>query len=194
MTDLLSTNTLSTDVLAAINGRASATKLGEPGPADDDLRKILTAGIRAPDHGRLRPWRFVVVAGDARARLGDLLAETFRAGNPEAGEAAVAREREKALRSPVIVVVAARVQTGGRIPEIEQVLAVGAGVQNMILAAQALGYGTMWKTGTPAYDEKVKLGLGLEAGDHIVAFLYIGTTVATLGPRPAALDAAVVEF
>jgi nitroreductase len=82
----------------------------------------------------------------------------------------------------LIVTVVAAVQPG-KIPEIEQVLAVGAGVQNMLLAAHALGYGAMWKTGAPAYDAELKAELGFAATDQIVAFLYLGTQAGTLGPR-----------
>jgi nitroreductase len=88
------------------------------------------------------------------------------------------RERSKALRAPLIVIVAARVASGVKIPAIEQVLSAGAAAQAMMLAAVALGFNAMWKTGTAAYDDLVKQSLGLEAADAIVGFLYLGTEVA----------------
>jgi nitroreductase len=172
---------VSMDVLEAIDRRSSALRLSEPGPAREDLERILSAGGRAPDHGRLSPWRFVVIEGKARAVLGEAMAEMRRKKAPPPSEEELAREREKPFRAPMIVTVAARVTVNENVPEIEQVVAVGAAVQNMILAAQALGYGAMWRTGAAAYDPDVKQALGLEPRDHIVAFLYLGTALAA-GP------------
>ena len=93
----------------------------------------------------------------------------------------LSRERAKALRAPLIIVVAARTQVC-KIPQIEQVLAVAAAAQNIMLAAHALGFGAMWKTGDPAYDDSVKSALGLETTDSIVGFLYLGTADGTSLP------------
>lgn len=165
------------DILAAIDTRASAVTLSDPAPSREHIMRILQAGARAPDHGKLAPWRFVVIAGQARAKLGEAMAATLRARDAAATESQLQRERDKALRAPTLIAVAARVKQGHKIPEIEQVLAVAAAVENMFLAAQALGYGVMWKTGEAAYDAHIKTTLGLEADDRIVAFLYVGTTV-----------------
>jgi len=86
-------------------------------------------------------------------------------------------EREKVRRSPSILVVGCAVKENSKVPEIEQVVAVGAAVENLFLAAHALGYGVMWKTGPAAYDAHVKATIGLEAHDHIVAILHLGTRV-----------------
>lgn len=172
------------ELLAGIESRTSAAKLGEPAPTREHLERIINAGLRAPDHGRLRPWRFVVLEGAARAKLGDAMADMLRAKVPDATADQLAAERNKPMRAPVIVAVAAKI-TKGKIPEIEQVLAAGAAAQNMFLAANALGYGVMWKTGGAAYDPKVKVLLGLAPEDHIVALLYLGTTTAE-GPLVAA--------
>jgi nitroreductase len=175
------------DVLSAIELRASAARLNEPGPAPDKLEQILHAGLHAPDHGRLSPWRFVVIEGDARKRFGQFLADRLRTKDPGASSDSLEKEAAKPLRAPTIVTVAAAI-TQGKIPEIEQVLAVGAGVQNMLLAAGALGFAAMWKTGEPAYDPAVKQFLGLDAGDHIVAFLYLGTAPALPPARNVSLE------
>jgi nitroreductase len=176
------------NAMQALHTRESAAKLQEPAPDEAALRTILQAAVRAPDHGRLRPWRFIAIRGDALRRFGDVLAQTFQARMPEATPDMLERERAKALRAPLIIAVAARVQRGGKIPEIEQVLSSGAAAQNIMLAAHALGYGAMWKTGDPAYDPRVKKALGLEEGDAIVAFIYLGTNAA--GPRPIPRPAA----
>ena len=176
------------DALGLLLGRESALKLEEPGPSESAFDAIFRSAVRAPDHGRLRPWRFVLIKGEARERFGELLAETLKAREPAATPEMLARERQKALRAPAIVVVAARVNSSARIPVIEQILSAGAAAQNIMLAAHALGYGAMWKTGDPAYDDRVKQALGLEATDAIVGFLYLGTraggAAAAARPQP----------
>jgi nitroreductase len=182
------------DALTAIQSRVSAAKLRAPGPSPEELRTILSAGVRAPDHGRLRPWRFLVIEGEAQQRFAEILAQALKARDPLADEMALQREREKALRAPTVIVVGAAIKENHpKIPSIEQVLAVGAAVENMALAAHALGYGSMWKTGQAAYDRLVKLGLGMDAETMIASILYIGTTEIAPKPRPPNLDG-VVRF
>jgi nitroreductase len=178
------------NVLEAIESRASAAKLSAPGPTRAHLEQIIRAGARAPDHGRLRPWRFAVMEGDARLRLGNALAEMFKAKQPQATEAQLDGERAKVLRAPTIIAVAAHI-TPGKIPELEQLCAVAAGVENMFLAANALGYGAMWKTGAGAFDVNVKRALGFAAEDQVIAFLYLGTILSAGTASPAAIDGIV---
>lgn len=178
------------DLQTAIDSRASALKLADPGPTRAHLEQIMRACARAPDHGRLRPWRFVVLEGAARDKLGDAMARLSLAKFPQSTPEQLDGERRKVLRAPTIVVVAARV-TQGKIPEVEQIAAVAAGVENMMLIAQSLGYGAMWKTGAVAYDAQAKTTLGLTAQDHIVAFLYLGTTALAGIATPASLDGVV---
>jgi nitroreductase len=182
------------DALDLLLTRESALKLDEPAPSEADLDKMFQSAVRAPDHGRLRPWRFVVIEGDKREALGNLMADTMRMRDPEVSEDMLARERAKPLRAPTIVVAAARVQRGHRIPECEQIASAAAAAQNIMLAAHALGYGAMWKTGDPAYDAHVKTALGLNADDEIMGFLYLGTNTGTSSPapRPAARDQVTV--
>jgi nitroreductase len=161
--------------IEALLKRRSARTLTAPAPDAGALELIFESAARAPDHGRLRPWRFIVVEGAARERFGTLLAEHLRRTHPGAAEEAVQRERQKAFRAPLIVVVAAVVDPAVKIPAIEQILAAGAAAQNMMLAAFALGFNAMWKTGAAAYDEAVKAALGLVPTDAIVGFLYLGT-------------------
>ncbi len=178
------------DALDLLLTRESAMKLDAPAPSEADLDNMFQSAVRAPDHGRLRPWRFVVIEADKRARLGDLMAESMRRRMPDASEDALSRERAKPMRAPTIVVAAAHVQKGHKIMECEQVAAAAAAAQNIMLAAHALGYGAMWKTGEPAYDPAVKTALGLDAEDEIMGFLYLGTNVgaSSTAPRPAARD------
>lgn len=176
------------DLFTAIHTRASAIKLSEPAPRREHLLQIMAAGASAPDHGKLAPWRFVVIAGEARALLGDAMTASLLRREPNATADQQTRERDKAMRAPCIIAVAARIKKPHKVPEIEQVLAAGAAVQNMFLAAHALGYGVMWKTGLAAYDAAVKSVLGLQADDHIVAFLYLGTASMPGTPREAQLE------
>jgi nitroreductase len=168
------------ELLEGIRTRTSPLKLTAPGPDAEQLEQIIRAGIRAPDHGRLRPWRFTVFEGNAREKLGDAMANCLRTRVPNSPQEHLDAERAKARRAPVIVVVGAKISKG-KIPEIEQVAAAAAASQNMLLAAHALGFGAMWKTGAAAYDPGVKALCGLEPEDHIVAIVYLGT-VASPGP------------
>ena len=154
--------------------RDSAVKLQDPGPSEEALDLIFKSALRAPDHGRLRPWRFVVIRSQQRERFGKVMAELLRARQPDATVQMLNRESQKALRAPIIIVTAART-TPGKVPDVEQILSAGAAAQNIMLAAHALGYGAMWRTGPAAYDVKVKLALGLEPTDSITGFIYIGT-------------------
>lgn len=171
------------NALQAIMTRRTAARLGGSEPPVEVLQKCLEAAMRAPDHGKLRPWRFILAGGEARHRLGEVLAEAYSAKNPNAPEADLQRERDKALRSPLVVVVAAKIHPNHpKIPEIEQALSAGAATQNLILALHAHGFGSMWKTGAAAYDPNVKAALGLEPHDLIVAFLHVGEM--ELAPPP----------
>ncbi len=181
------------DILTAINSRASALKLSAPGPTSEQLEAILKAGARAPDHGRLAPWRFVVLDGDKRGVLAQAMRAMRKRMTPSISDEELEREGLKAMRAPTIVAVAARTPPHHKVPEVEQVVAVGAALQNMILAAHALGLGTMWKTGPAAYDPGVKSAIGLAPGDHVVGYLYLGTVTTPGVPREANIDGLVIQ-
>jgi len=173
------------DAIEALTHRVSGGKLVEPAPDELELHSLLTAAARAPDHGRLRPWRFIVLRGGALKRLGDLMAETYRRRHPEASEAQLDKERGKPLRAPLIVVIAAKVDAASHIPVIEQMLAAGAAAENLMVGAYALGYGCAWKTGDAAYDADIKAAFELAAADAIIGFMYLGTNASP----PAAASA-----
>src|SRR5579875_3505395 len=165
------------DALDALTTRRSPVQFAEPAPDDESLAEILRAAMRAPDHGKLRPWRFIVLRGDALKRFGNVMVEAMKRRDPNVPENMLERERAKPLRAPLIVVLAAAIKQGHKIPVIEQMLAAGAAAQNVLVAAHALGYGAAWKTGDCAYDDFVKETLGLAPSDAIVGFLYLGTPV-----------------
>ncbi len=165
------------EALESLLSRVSCPVLGDPAPEGVMLDRILTAAMSAPDHGRLRPWRFLLVRGAARERLGDVFAHAFNRREPGAPEPLVQKERKKPLRAPLIVVAVAQRREAAKVPELEQIVATGAAAENLLLATHALGFGGMWKTGWPAYDAEVKAALGLSPSDNIVGFLYLGTPV-----------------
>lgn len=164
------------ELIEAIMSRTSAARLREPGPSAAHLEVMLAAADRAPDHGRLKPWRVQVLDQAARIRLGEAALAARRRRDPQAPEDALRMEREKYLRSPCLVVVGCVIRRDQpKVPEVEQLLAAGAAVQNLCLAAHALGYGAMWKTGPAAYEPEVKQAVGLAPQDHLVAILHLGT-------------------
>jgi nitroreductase len=178
------------ELIAGIESRTSALKLSAPGPTRAHIEQIIQAGTRAPDHGRLRPWRFVVIEGDARKQLGAIMARILRTKMPDVQQAQLDTEAGKVMRAPTIIAVGAKISKA-KIPEIEQFAAVAAAVQNMFLVANALGYGAMWKTGSVAYDRGAKELLGLAPEDHIVGLLYLGTTAAPGPLVPAPLEGVI---
>src|SRR5260370_22269143 len=167
--------------IEALLRRYSPRALKEPAPDDAALALILESATRAPDHGRLRPWRFIVIKSEARAQFGELLADHLRRTKASVSDEALEREPLKAFRAPPIVAVAAIVTPDGKIPAIEQMLSAGAAAQDMLHAAFALGFNAVWKTGGAAYDERGKAALGLQSKDALVGFLYMGTDEG--GPR-----------
>ena len=166
------------DALVALQTRTAAPRLVEPAPTAADMEAIFKAGLRAPDHAMLRPWRFLVVEGAAREKLGEVFVQ---ARQPETDE-----QRKKLLdaptRAPMIIIAVATIKDNPKVPAMEQIASAAAAVQNMSVAIHALGYGSIWKTGGVCYDPRVNLALGLSATDQIVGYLYVGTP--TFRDRP----------
>jgi len=164
------------ELLDAIMTRASAGRLAEPGPTAEDLARIVDAANRAPDHGRLKPWRLIVLQGASREKFTEAVVEARRNRAPAPNDEQLRVEREKISRSPLLLVIACVPQRGHpKVPEVEQLVAAGAAAENAFLAAHAQGYGVMWKTGPAAYEPGVKAALGLAPEDHIVAIMHFGT-------------------
>lgn len=162
------------DAMKLLMGRRSVGKLKAPAPPSEVVERVIAASLRAPDHGALRPWRILRIEGEALGRFGDVLAETLALRKPGATAEELADAKKKALRAPLMLVVAAPI-TAGKIPEVEQVMSAATVAHGLLLGFQAEGYGAVWKTGAPAYDPHVKARLGLAASDHIVAILYVGS-------------------
>jgi len=182
------------EVLALLRERVSVgpDRLGEPGPEDDDIRTMIGAAVTAPDHGNLRPWRFIVIRGEARGRLGRVFADAAHARRPSIDEQELERLRAKPLRAPLIVAVAAVIRPDHPgVPPVEQIQSASAAAQQLQLAANALGYGSIWLTGEAAHDPAVAEALGLDFDDRLVGFIHVGS-VAGVPSRPARPAAAEV--
>ena len=172
------------DALTALHTRNSAPSLAEPAPDAAAREAIFRAALRAPDHARLRPWRFHVVEGDARQQLGERLVAVARQANPELGEQDEIKLRNGPMRAPLVVIVAARVQESPKVPEIEQLLSAGCAAHGLLLAAHALGYAGIWRTGPVTYLPGLNAALGLPEAERVVGFLYLGTALGTPKPLP----------
>jgi len=171
--------------LNALLTRRSTKLLCAPGPAPHELDQILQCAMIAPDHGSLRPWRFAVIQGDAVGRLADMALGAVKA----TGDKRMSPEKEKSVRAwlaevPVVIAVAQRIHHDqSKIPESEQLLAVGASVMNILNATHMLGYGAFWSTGLGTYVEAVQDALGFDALDYnFLGFLAIGSLATELPP------------
>lgn len=162
------------ELIEAIHGRLTIKKV-KPDPLPRDvIEKLLSAGAQAPNHHNVRPWRFVVLTGDGRRKLGDVMAASFADRNPDAPSEGLEKTRALPLRAPVVIAVGADKPDGPKIIEIENVSAASAACQNILLAANALGLGVIWRTGEWARDPKVKEFLGFAPDQYLVGFLYVG--------------------
>jgi nitroreductase len=181
------------NAVEVILGRVSPIRLAEPGPDAGETDRIVAAGLRAPDHGQLRPWKFLLVRGEAREAFGKLMADSLRRRQPATSDEALRMEAAKALRAPLIIVAAATPRNIAKVPAIEQVAATAAAVENMLIAAHAMGYGGFWRTGATAYDPLFIKSLGLAESDQIVGFVYVGN-IATPGKPKYPQPDGVVEI
>ncbi len=182
-------------VMHALRTRRSMPRVRPDGLPREAVTQIIRAATWAPNHRRTEPWRFTVISGDARRALGAVMERSLLEasagelpGTVEATAAMALKERQKPLRAPVIVAVAAEPSNAPKVVPQEEFAAVAAGVQNMLLAAEALGLAAMWRTGRPAYDPAVKDFLGFAPQAEIVAFVYLGYPDLPHQPREQRVD------
>ncbi|MFN3625009.1 MAG: nitroreductase [Hyphomicrobium sp.] len=153
-------------------------RLAAPGPSPSELETILKIASRVPDHKKLAPWRFIVIEGEGRARLGQIIAEACVAAEKEPpSHVRLETERNRLIRAPMVIAAVSRVTPHRSAPEWEQVLSAGAACFNLCLAANALGYGTSWITEWIAYNKTVAEALGLTENERVAGFIYVGTPV-----------------
>ncbi|MEG0183318.1 MAG: nitroreductase [Stenotrophomonas sp.] len=179
--------------LQALDARRSvpAKQLGEPGPDPDTLLRMLASAVRVPDHGKLVPYRFLRIAGDARHSLGAFLAERSQQRDPQVAQAQLDKDRQRFSHAPVIITVVARPRPSPKVPMQEQLMTAGCVCFALLQAAQALGFGAQWLTAWMAFDPAVHAHLGLAEGERIAGFIHIGTPKTAAPerdrPDPAAL-------
>ncbi len=163
------------DALDALLNRASMPLLDAPGPTPEQLDIMFKAALRAPDHGALRPWRFLVIEGDARQQLGQLFLQAALQDDPELIDARQSKTLNMPLRAPTLIVVIASTTPEHKVPVIEQQVSAGCAAQNILHAAHIQGLGAMWRTGAMSYHPHVLEGLGLTENEQLIGYLYLGT-------------------
>ncbi len=175
----------SDETLEYLTSRRSvmAQLLQEPAPSSQELDRILSAAARVPDHGKLSPWYFLVFEGEKRVRIGQKIKDIFLEDTPDASPAHIEIEETRFTRAPLVVGVISRIRKG-KPPMWEQVLSSGAVCMNMVMAANASGYGAQWLTEWYAYDDRFRSYLGLDERDTIAGFIHIGTANETPDDRP----------
>ncbi len=182
-------------IIEFLHNRASQPKLQAPAPDRAQVEQMLKAALRAPDHAGLKPWRYLVFEGEAAlAALGEKFAAASLADNPDFSPEKLDKLRAKPMRAPMVIVAVAVYTEHRKVPHIEQILSAGAGVENLMLAANALGFGTYWRTGGLAYNSHLLDELGLDQRDTIVGFIYLGTPEGKPRAREEASIGDYVEF
>jgi len=180
--------------LTAVLHRRSTGKLAEPGPDDATLAAMLEVACTAPDHGKLRPWRFIVLRDAALEDLGASFARAQAAKTPDASDTELESSAAKARRAPVIVTVVGRTTPHPKVQPWEQLVAAGCAAQNLCIAATAYGFGSMWRTGWLAEHPEVLAHLGVGERERVVGFIYLGTVVDGFTPAPRELDTSCVTW
>jgi len=163
---------------------ASAKAMGEPGPTAAQLAEILECAVRAPDHGKLAPWRFIVWEGEARAQFGDAMKARWKELHPEHGETTLGFVRGLFLRAPTVLAVISTAAEHPKIPVWEQQLSSGAVCLNALLAATALGVDCQWNTDWVVYDEAIAKAMGLAPHEKVAGIIYFGTSTEPIEDRP----------
>lgn len=162
------------DIFDAIHNRHSIKKVKPDAVPREVIEKLLDAAVQAPNHYKVRPWRFVVLTGEARHRLGDTMSASLRERHSEFPQEAFDKAHDTPLRAPVVIAVGVDKPSEAKVLEIENICAAAAATQNLLLAAHAQGLGAKWRTGEWATDVTVKAFLGFEADQHLIGFVYIG--------------------
>ncbi|KLN63034.1 NAD(P)H nitroreductase [Vibrio sp. VPAP30] len=165
------------DALDLLLNRRSIAKLSEPAPEGKALENIIRAGLRAPDHAGLTPWRFVIAQGEGLSKLSDILVKAAQSENSE--QAVIDKLKNAPFRAPMVITVIAKVTEHDKVPALEQYLSAGCAVQAMQMAAVAQGFQGFWRSGKWMFHPEVHQSFDLEEDDEIVGFLYLGTPSCT---------------
>lgn len=184
------------DTVKLLKSRRSprVTDLGEPGPSAAEIETLLTIAVRVPDHGKLAPWRFLVMQGDRKQAFAEALVPLFSQSHPEATEDQLRKEPQRLIGAPLVIAVISRAGKHAKIPEWEQVLSAGAACMNLVVAAHALGYGAAWLTGWAAYERPALDLLGVGSDERVAGYVHIGTPAMQQNERPRPQLSDVVRY
>jgi nitroreductase len=172
------------NALRLLQNRVSITKLMAPAPSHEELLEVFNAAARAPDHGKLQPWRFLIIKGDGLAKLSAVFVDALAKSTPDVSPSVVEKTRNMPFRAPMIIAAIAKCQDHPKVPIQEQIIACGAATQNILNALFALNHGAVWRTGELAYDPHVKQALGLKELEEIIGFIYVGTPAGDIPAAP----------
>jgi nitroreductase len=178
---------VSQEALSILQKRVSITKLIEPTPNHTELLEVFKAAARAPDHGKLQPWRFLVIEAEGLQALSQIFLTALTQSNPDISPSVIEKTKNMPFRAPMIIVAIAKCQEQSKVPKMEQIIACGAATQNLLNALFALNYGAVWRTGDLAYDKHVAQSLGLVESEEIIGFIYVGTPAVEI-PEPPKMD------
>ena len=179
--------------LLATRRSAKPRDMIAPGPDAAQLRGILETAMRVPDHGKLNPWRFVIIEPERRMAFAALLVEAYRAEKPDAGRLELEAQEQFARQAPVMVAVLSTPVENRKIPVWEQQLSAGAVCMNLLIATHAAGFVGSWLTGWAAYNQQVLASLGGNPRDRVAGFLFLGSPSRPLEERPRPTYEAVVS-
>ena len=172
------------ETLEAIQTRNSVPLLTDPAPTSEEMSEVYKGALRAPDHARLRPWKFIEVRGDSRDKLAKIFIDTATALNSDLSENEISKLRKAPHRAPMVIILAANIKEHPKVPEIEQIISLGAAAQNILLGIHEIGYSAVWRTGNMAFNPEITKFLGLEENFKIIGYLYVGTSTGKEKPIP----------
>ena len=172
------------ETLEAIQTRNSVPLLTDPAPTSEEMSEVYKGALRAPDHARLRPWKFIEVRGDSRDKLAKIFIDTATAINSDLSENEISKLEKAPHRAPMVIILAANIKEHPKVPEIEQIISLGAAAQNILLGIHEIGYSAVWRTGNMAFNPEITKFLGLEENFKIIGYLYVGTSTGKEKPIP----------
>ena len=172
------------ETLEAIQTRNSVPLLTDPAPTSEEMSEVYKGALRAPDHARLRPWKFIEVRGDSRDKLAKIFIDTATALNSDLSENEISKLEKAPHRAPMVIILADNIKEHPKVPEIEQIISLGAAAQNILLGIHEIGYSAVWRTGNMAFNPEITKFLGLEENYKIIGYLYVGTSTGKEKPIP----------
>lgn len=181
------------ELLMGLQQRVSFPRLTDPAPSSEELAECYKAAFRTPDHGWLRPWRFIECRGQERNQLGELVEQAIISEQPDIDDSKRKKFREGPLRAPLVIIAYAVDVEHPVVPASDQLAAANGAVHNLLTALYAQGFGSVWRTGLPAQSKAVHKALGLSNNETITGFLYVGTPLNEAKEVPTLVQADYVS-